>query len=330
MTKLFVIPGHGAGDPGAGGNGYDEAERVRALATRIKKFGGDNVILADFSRNYYADNGISYLSLSSDTCIVELHMDSGPSSAKGGHVIIQEGIGGADSYDRKLEALMKKYFPGRANTMVERDDLANPARAAARGFNYRLVENGFISNAGDVATFNSKMDEIAKGYCEAFGIKVIGDNSWPVQMYQSNGTNAQKWKLKKDEDGYFTFTSVANGMCLDVNGQGKTSGTIVQAYKPNGTDAQKWKLIRCTKTKEGYTYDPAELAPYEIEPKCAPGLRLDVWGGSSSDGTKLTVYTRNQTNAQLWYLIDNADGTFSLMGDLKGAKRFLDVVGGGK
>ena len=162
--------------------------------------------------------------------------------------------------------------------------------------------------------------------------KILGseDYSWPVQMYQSNGTAAQKWKLTKDKDGYFTIASTVNGKCLDVKGAGKTSGTTVQVYKPNGSDAQKWKLIRCTKTKEGYTYDPAELAPYEIEPKCAPGLRLDVAGGSSSDGAKVSVYTRNQTNAQLWYLIDNADGTFSLMGDLKGAKRFLDLKNGGK
>lgn len=43
MAKLFVIAGHGAGDPGACGNGYSEAERVRALAQRIKTLGGNNV-----------------------------------------------------------------------------------------------------------------------------------------------------------------------------------------------------------------------------------------------------------------------------------------------
>ena len=57
--KLFVIAGHGAGDPGACANGYEEAERVRALAARIKAFGGDAVEVADTSRNWYADNGIS-------------------------------------------------------------------------------------------------------------------------------------------------------------------------------------------------------------------------------------------------------------------------------
>lgn len=56
MAKLFLIAGHGAGDPGACGNGYTEAERVRVLAERIKVLGGGNVMLADTSRNWYKDN----------------------------------------------------------------------------------------------------------------------------------------------------------------------------------------------------------------------------------------------------------------------------------
>ena len=63
MAHIFVIAGHGAGDPGAVGNGYQEAERVRALANRIKALGGDNVTLGDTSRNWYADKGISSLNI---------------------------------------------------------------------------------------------------------------------------------------------------------------------------------------------------------------------------------------------------------------------------
>ena len=168
--RLFVIPGHGAGDPGACGNGYSEAERVRALATKIKQYGGSYVKLADFSRNYYEDAGICSLDLPDDYQIVELHMDSGVPTAHGGHVIIQEGIGGADQYDRNLAKAISNLFPGRAEIIVERGDLANPGRAAAKGYGYRLIENGFISNAGDVKTFNAKIDELAIAYLKAFGI----------------------------------------------------------------------------------------------------------------------------------------------------------------
>ena len=186
--KLFVIPGHGAGDPGACGNGYSEAERVRALATKIKEYGGSNVILADFSRNYYEDNGISRLDLSRDCQIVELHMDSGTPTAKGGHVIIQAGIGGADRYDRSLADSIAEIFPGRAEALVERDDLANPARAAARGYGYRLVENGFISNAGDVKTFNERIDDVARAYLSAFGIEDGGTMAFTDGTYEATHT----------------------------------------------------------------------------------------------------------------------------------------------
>lgn len=87
--KLFIISGHGAGDSGAVGNGYQEAECVRALATEIKKYGGDNVILADFNINSYKSNIIGKGLVPKGSLILELHLDSHKNTnAKGGHVII--------------------------------------------------------------------------------------------------------------------------------------------------------------------------------------------------------------------------------------------------
>ncbi len=169
MPKLFYIAGHGAGDPGATGNNYEEWERVRALGRRLKAIGGENVMLGDFNRDYYADNGISTLNLPKDYCILEGHMDAGPASARGGHVIINAGFT-ADKYDSALAAMLARILPGRANMIVGRNDISNPSRAAAKGYNYRLVEFGFITNAEDVRIFNSRMDEIACGVLDAFGI----------------------------------------------------------------------------------------------------------------------------------------------------------------
>ena len=169
--RLYVICGHGAGDPGACGNGYSEAERVRALGARIAELGGSSVTLLDTSRNWYADKGINSLSIPSGDALVELHMDSAGPDARGGHVIIKAGIGGPDAYDRALADSISTIFPGRSQSIVERSELANPNRAAARGINYRLVENGFITNSGDVETFNSRLDDIARAYLAAFGIE---------------------------------------------------------------------------------------------------------------------------------------------------------------
>ena len=170
MSKLFIIPGHGAGDCGACGNGYQEAERVRALAQRIKDFGGDDVVLSDFSLNSYEANIIGKGLVPKGYKILELHMDSSEhSSAKGGHVIIN-GKFKADEYDNALANMISTMFPGRSQTIVGRTDLANVNRSASMGYNYRLMECGFISNAEDVQKFNSRMDELAKGILNCFGI----------------------------------------------------------------------------------------------------------------------------------------------------------------
>ena len=91
MAHLFVIAGHGAGDCGAVGYGYTEAERVRYLVARLAALGGSNVTVADMNRNWYADNGIMSLNIPKDWQIVEFHMDSASAAANGGHVIIKEG-----------------------------------------------------------------------------------------------------------------------------------------------------------------------------------------------------------------------------------------------
>lgn len=175
--RLYVIAGHGAGDPGACGNGYTEAERVRALANAIKRRGGDSVVLLDTSRNWYEDKGINQLSIPKGDCLVELHMDSSTPSARGGHVIIKAGIGGADKYDKALASAISSIFPGRSTLIEERTNLANANRAYRRGINYRLVECGFITNAGDVQIFNSRMTEVADAILGAFGIKPAGSSA---------------------------------------------------------------------------------------------------------------------------------------------------------
>lgn len=174
---LYVICGHGAGDPGAVGNGYQEAERVRTLGARMAVLGGNSVRLCDTSRNWYADNGVSTGDFGGkDDAVIELHLDSyGTPSPHGGHVIIKAGIGGADKYDKALAAFLGSYFPGRSDTIVERNDLANLNRAAARGINYRWVECCFISNPSDMAKFNANLDAVAEGLLGAFGIGVASE-----------------------------------------------------------------------------------------------------------------------------------------------------------
>ena len=223
MAKLFIICGHGAGDPGCCAGGYTEAERVRALGERIKALGGDQVELGDTSRNWYADGGVSRLN--TDAPVVELHMDaSGIATAHGAHVIIKSGFE-PDDYDKALADKLSAFMPGRAEKIVHHSELANVNRAAARGINYRLCENGFIDNDGDREKFNSNIDELARIYLECFGITA---SSAPAPS-----TQAQPAPQDTTEDfgGKYRCTVSA----LNVRDAPSLRGNVVTSYSSGQT-----------------------------------------------------------------------------------------------
>lgn len=211
MSKLFIIPGHGAGDPGACGHGYQEAERVRTLAAKIKELGGDNVIIGDTTKNWYKSKMVNNTNIPKGSFVLELHMDSSTSpSAKGAHVIVDANLK-PDKYDEALAKFISGIFPGRSQTLVGRNDLANPNRAQAAGINYRLMECGFISNANDVQMFHLRMDDIAKGILECFGFGVEDKAANVGKLYRvqvgafSNKANAIKLQKELKSKGYNAF-----------------------------------------------------------------------------------------------------------------------------
>ncbi|OKJ69313.1 virulence factor [Streptomyces sp. CB02261] len=78
----------------------------------------------------------------------------------------------------------------------------------------------------------------------------------------------------------------AAGMCLDVQGGGKTNGTPVQIYTCNGSAAQQWTL-------EGGEED---LHLRNVNSfKC-----LDVAGNASANGTKIQITDCYSTKGQSW------------------------------
>jgi len=62
-------------------------------------------------------------------------------------------------------------------------------------------------------------------------------NGTNVQLYQCNGTHAQKWMWTQAGE---LRSAVASDMCLDVSNAGTADGTNVQLYQCNGTKAQQW------------------------------------------------------------------------------------------
>jgi murein L,D-transpeptidase YcbB/YkuD len=69
--------------------------------------------------------------------------------------------------------MISSTFSGRARTIVGRTDIANVNRAAQAGYNYRLLECCFISNADDIAKFNRSIDTLAKNILRCFDIDLV-------------------------------------------------------------------------------------------------------------------------------------------------------------
>lgn len=256
---LYVIAGHGAGDPGACAGGYREADLVRELAQRIKDFGGDSVTLHPFGDDAYRSGALNDVSLPKGACVVELHMDSAGAGARGGHVIIKGGFK-PDGYDEALASLMQSVFPGRSSLIAKRNDLANVNRAARRGINYRLVENGFISDEGDRETFLSHMDELAKGYLAAFGIE---GGEAPASKPEQEPTAASK-PSALDIDGYWGPATVkAVQKALGTTADGVVSGQDSRDMSAiGGKPSDAWKvgkggsqMVRALQGKLGVSAD---------------------------------------------------------------------------
>lgn len=211
-AKMFVICGHGAGDPGACSGGCTETDLVRKLAARMKALGGNSVQVGDTSRNWYRDNGIGKGDCPKGVPVVELHMDSLGANAKGGHVIIKDGFK-PDAIDTALADFISNFMPGRARSIVGRSDLANVNRAASAGVNYRLLECGFISNDNDRCKFMTKTDELARGILKAFGIDAGAvekpDNADTLYRVQVGAfavkSNAEKLASELKAKGYSAF-----------------------------------------------------------------------------------------------------------------------------
>lgn len=147
-------------------------------------------------------------------------------------------------------------------------------------------------------------------------------NMATVQLYEFNGTDAQKWRPTHNADGTITLQNKACGLYLEVAGANTKAGGVIQVYKGNNTNAQKFYL----KQYSG-TYKPSFVAPLYLAPAVNSALRLDCVDGGTSNFTKIQTYTGNNSNAQKWMVLDTGDGYWTIVNI--GSGKTLDVAGGG-
>lgn len=136
-----------------------------------------------------------------------------------------------------------------------------------------------------------------------------------IQLYSTNGTNAQKfWATYAD--GFYTFSNTVSGLALDIASGSPVAGANVRLWTPNHSKAQQWSLV-----------DNGD-GTYRIVSR-AGGLSLDVSGGKNANGANVQGYYQNGTDAQAWAFKATAalaDGNYVI--SPSGTTRALDVCGG--
>lgn len=140
------------------------------------------------------------------------------------------------------------------------------------------------------------------------------DDGANVQLYSSNGTNAQKFYFEQDDEGFYTITVAGSGKVLDVDCGAITWGSNVQQFTGNRTDAQRWAVRRnadgsITLVNKG------------------SGLALDLVAGGSADGTNLQTYEDNGTAAQRFTLkkVDYLKDGIYKISSLADLSKVLDI-----
>ena len=102
-------------------------------------------------------------------------------------------------------------------------------------------------------------------------------NGTPVQLYDCNGSAAQKWTVASDG------SVRALGKCLDVTGNGTTDGSTVQLWDCSGGPNQRWTVTAAR-----------DIVNPQAD-KC-----LDVTGNSSANGARLQLWTCTGAANQKW------------------------------
>lgn len=109
-----------------------------------------------------------------------------------------------------------------------------------------------------------------------------------IHIWFNNGTEAQKWAFKKNENGTYTIVNPATKKALDVKSAGTTNGNPIHLWQENGTCAQQWKIY-----KEGDAY---------IFKSGCSELTMGVEDPAMSNGTQLQIWDQNNENSVRWQL----------------------------
>jgi len=128
-------------------------------------------------------------------------------------------------------------------------------------------------------------------------------NGTNIQLFQGNGTNAQKFiftkvDFTKIEDNVYNIVSNNSNLLLSLNNVVAYSGGNIELREKNDENNQKWEIKNI---KENI---------YEISSVIDKNYLFDVDSGSYNNGANVQIYQSNGTDTQRWRILKLVDGSY--------------------
>lgn len=229
-----------------------------------------------------------------------------------------------------------------------------PNGSAAQKFKvtavHSLLPNGIVSIY--VSSNHSKCLDVSGG---------SRDESANVQVYNSNGSFAQKWlaSVVDESAGTYRFESLCSGKMLVASDNGNVcqmtsaDGDQRSLWTPmiskgavslknvatgkvldiaggnlsNGTNAQVYSANGTAAQQFSVeNVSPLNDGVYEIASLDSPNFRFDVAGGSFADGSNIQWYASNGSGAQVWSIKNVGGDIYSIVNADTG--KSLDITNG--
>lgn len=178
--KILLIAGHGNGDVGATGNGYEEADLTREFSKLLKAELDEyaEVDIADTSKNWFEYLKTHYFSFKPYDYVLEIHFNAcvkdfkGDGKTTGTEIYITTGEKSRGVETNILNNLSKL---GLKNRSVKRKNLSVIHKIRSQGVSSALLELCFIDDLDDMKVYQANKDKIAKGVAkgiiDGFGLE---------------------------------------------------------------------------------------------------------------------------------------------------------------
>ncbi len=182
-VKILLIAGHGDGDPGAVGCGYEEAEVARDIVGMLSELLQIETDIAvdvfDINKNPYKYLKNNAFDFTKYDYVFEVHLNAcvddkkGDGKTTGTEILVHTSEAGTGVEEAILKRSCALGFKNRG--VKRRSDLQNMNICKGQGVSYALLETCFIDDFDDMELFAIKTHEVVKaivdGLCEGFKIE---------------------------------------------------------------------------------------------------------------------------------------------------------------